>query len=231
MKLLLLLLCFLPAFFPARAERPETDRVLQEVRRLGDEAFAVRQEAFLQLKTWAESYPRFLLSTLAESYSGQKDMEITIRLEELMKPLAEKLFLALPAGFIGINMDWRSMDGGTGVGILSVLNGHAAKAAGLREGDVIVSMNRERIADLDSLEAFAARVAGLPPGTLLMLEILRDGQTLQIPLELGARPEHLQGVQIAPREQQNLYEAWLRKLARQNEGFDPDFPVGHFPLE
>ncbi len=64
-----------------------------------------------------------------------------------------------------------------------------------------------------------------------MLEILRDGQTLQIPLELGARPEHLQGVQIAPREQQNLYEAWLRKLARQNEGFDPDFPVGHFPLE
>jgi len=231
MRISLFITTFLLALLPAQAERPAPETVLQEVRGLAHEEFQVRRDAFAKLKEWSEAYPRFLLQTLAEAYRDQKDMEITIRLEELMKPLAEELFLALPFGFIGINMEWRTFEGGMGVGIVGVLDGHPGKAAGLREGDVIIALNREPVAKLESLDGFAARVASLPPGTLLILDVLRNQSTLRVPLELGARPEHMQGVQIAPRELQNRYEAWLRQLARQSEDYDPDFPVGHFPLE
>lgn len=216
---------------PLFAGRPDAGVVLREVHALAHEQFQVRRDAYAKLREWSESYPRFLLQTLAEAYRDQKDMEITIRLEELMKPLAEELFLALPSGFIGINMEWRFTDSGTGVGVAGVLDGHPGKAAGLQEGDIILALNEEPVAKLESLEGFAARVAGLPPGTLILLEVLRGRNTLNIPLELGARPEHMQGVQIAPRELQTRYEAWLRELARQSDDYDPDFPIGHFPLE
>lgn len=230
MRTLFLLIVFSLSTGPLSAAPPSSGEILEQIRLLGDEGFAVRREAFEKLKQWAEAYPRHVLQQMAEAYRDTKDMEITIRLEELMQPLAEKLFLIQPPGFIGINMMWR--DSGTvGVEVSGVLAGHAAQRAGIQEGDVIVELNGESVARMEALDGFAGRVAGYPPGTLVVLKIDRGGRMVDIPLQLGARPEHLQGMQVSRVDLQDRYEAWLRELAQMSGDFDPDFPVGHFPME
>lgn len=203
----------------------EIDRVIQE---LGHEEFPVRRAAFQQLQGWSKSHPRLLLTQMARAYPGNRDMEISTRLEELMEPLAIRWLLALPPGFIGINMGWRELPGGKhGVEVSSVLDGQPAKTWGLRQEDVILELNGESVSAMGSLDVFSERVASLPPGTFVELRVLRGGDRIVLPVRLGPRPDE-RNVHQGARQR---YEAWLRALARTDADFDPDFPVGHFPME
>jgi serine protease Do len=62
--------------------------------------------------------------------------------------------------------------------INSVEDGGAAARAGLKQGDVIVAINGEKIADNNALRN---RIAGTRPGTRISVDIVRDGkpQTVQ----------------------------------------------------
>jgi len=62
--------------------------------------------------------------------------------------------------------------------ISGVTEGSAAERAGLRQGDVIVGINGEKVVDNNALRN---RIAGTRPGTKVAIEIVRDGkpQTVQ----------------------------------------------------
>jgi serine protease Do len=61
----------------------------------------------------------------------------------------------------------------------------AAQAAGLRQGDVVVTYNGAKVADVRQFERL---VLDTPPGSRATLEVVRDGQPLVIDLRVTEVP-------------------------------------------
>lgn len=74
------------------------------------------------------------------------------------------------------------MNGARGVIVSRVQQGSAAERAGIRQGDVITSLNSVAVNDPNS---FRNQVAGTQPGSLVPLNLLRNGRELQIRAALG----------------------------------------------
>jgi S1-C subfamily serine protease len=74
----------------------------------------------------------------------------------------------------------------SGAYVLAVSNGGPAAAAGIAEGDVIVSLDGQQI---DTTEALGDVLAGLKPGAKVSLEVVdRSGETRTVDVTLGTRP-------------------------------------------
>jgi len=75
-----------------------------------------------------------------------------------------------------------------GVLIPNVTPGSAAEKAGIRKGDVVLSLDGQKVATADDLRN---RVAMYRPGTEITVQVLRDGKTRQMDVEVGKRPSEL----------------------------------------
>ncbi|MFM1847643.1 MAG: putative periplasmic serine endoprotease DegP-like precursor [Pseudomonadota bacterium] len=71
-------------------------------------------------------------------------------------------------------------------------NGPAAKAK-LQQGDIIVTLDGEKIKNINQLRN---RVAGIKPGTKVAAEVWRNGKTMNISIEIGQLPSNLPGQEI-----------------------------------
>lgn len=220
---------FLFSFARTLADRPDVSEVTRVILTLNDPEHQVRRDAYHQLKSWAEDYPLFMLTQFSEVYLTHRGMEVRTRLEALMEPLVIEHVLIRPPGFIGINMELVHLQQrGAAIRIVSVLPGNPGALAGLEDGDQILKVDGLTIQALDNLEGFTAYIAGLPPGTMVRLQLLRNAEEFERVFALGARSD----VRAPnPMELQSGYFAWLRDLTGQGDDFDPDFPVGHFPLD
>jgi membrane-associated protease RseP (regulator of RpoE activity) len=75
--------------------------------------------------------------------------------------------------------------GDNGVLVNRVVPGSPADEAGVRNGDVIVSVNSRSV---DSPDALAEIVRGSSPGQRVAIQVVRDGDTRTLSAELGTRP-------------------------------------------
>ena len=73
---------------------------------------------------------------------------------------------------------------GEGVRVEGVHPGSPAEKAGLKEGDIIVAMNRQPVADL---AAMAAILRSLLPGDTVLLQMRRDGNPVEVSATVAAR--------------------------------------------
>lgn len=71
-----------------------------------------------------------------------------------------------------------------GVLVADVIEGSAAKGAGIKRGDIILTLNGEPFNDVN---AFRNRIAMTAPGTTVNLGILRDGTERAFTVKLGER--------------------------------------------
>jgi serine protease Do len=79
-----------------------------------------------------------------------------------------------------------------GAVVLEVVPGEAAEKAGLQRYDVITAVSGRPVADGDQLVQL---IAEKPPGTTVVLAVLRDGKRLELPAlltERGLSPEEVQ---------------------------------------
>ena len=67
----------------------------------------------------------------------------------------------------------------------AILSGSPADTAGLKDGDIITDVNGTRIDGTTSVDEVLSQ---FKPGDIVTLTVLRDGQTIQVPLTLGVRP-------------------------------------------
>ncbi len=74
---------------------------------------------------------------------------------------------------------------GGGVAIAGIDRTGPAARAGLRPGDVVLSVNGDRV---DSARSLIRAVAATPPGNGVRLVVRRAGQTLDVPVTVGRRP-------------------------------------------
>ena len=74
---------------------------------------------------------------------------------------------------------------GNGVAIAGIDRAGPAAKAGLRTGDVVVSVNGDRV---DSARSLIKAIAATAPGTQVRLAVRRGTQTLDVPVAVGRRP-------------------------------------------
>jgi serine protease DegQ len=73
-----------------------------------------------------------------------------------------------------------------GVIIAGVVRGGPAAKAGIRAGDILVSVNDTEILDTSRM---LNTVAQLQPGSTANVKVVRDGQELTLKVEVGTRPK------------------------------------------
>ncbi|MBV8702682.1 MAG: trypsin-like peptidase domain-containing protein [Acetobacteraceae bacterium] len=90
-------------------------------------------------------------------------------------------------GWLGVSVQAGSAEAGgqPGVAIAGVVPNGPGAAAGLRAGDTVLAVNGERV---DSSLGLVRAIAERPPGTVVRLEIRRDGGTSSVPVTVGRRP-------------------------------------------
>ncbi len=88
-------------------------------------------------------------------------------------------------GFLGISMD-RENSPPKGVKIGEIIPGGAAERAGMKDGDVILSVNGEEIGNMRQLQKL---VSGLKPDQKVKVDLLRNGEARELELSLGSRAE------------------------------------------
>lgn len=75
---------------------------------------------------------------------------------------------------------------GKGVLVNEVFAGDPADQAGMKSGDIITRIGNER---LESPNQLSRVVAGFSPGETVMIDVIRDGTLLQLPVLLGIKQE------------------------------------------
>lgn len=99
-----------------------------------------------------------------------------------------------------------------GAVVTRVYPGSAAAAAGLREGDVILAANGQRIDDSDALRNFQ----GLQPvDSKVSLDVRRDGKPLQVQATLREQPRTVAGASLDPRLAGATFAELPESLRRQ----------------
>lgn len=111
------------------------------------------------------------------------------------KPITDRLMRGetIARGYLGVQIgpidrEWvgpLGLENRDGAYVNSVTPGGPADRAGLQAGDVVLSLNGQKVADSTEL---TRRVGQASPGDNLRLEILRDGRRQTINVRSGTRP-------------------------------------------
>ncbi|KRR16303.1 serine protease [Bradyrhizobium lablabi] len=89
-------------------------------------------------------------------------------------------------GYLGVGLQPVELDDGLGAMVMSVDRAGPAAAAGIRQGDIIVGWNNEKLSGVRSL------LRSLGPesiGSVVDVAIRRAGELVQVRLTIGERPE------------------------------------------
>ena len=107
-------------------------------------------------------------------------------------------------GYLGMNFGGEvdqtmamalGLDNARGIIVGEVVEDGPSDKAGLREDDIIVSLNNEPVRDWD---AFRTKIASFKPGETVKIGIIRGDDDMELTIELGERPNELAAVNAEP---------------------------------
>jgi serine protease Do len=110
---------------------------------------------------------------------------------DLARPVVEQLKRdgRVERGWLGVSVQdivaEEGRSGRRGVIIAGIERNSPAGRAGLRQGDLVVAINGDRI---ETSRALVRTVAAVPPGQTLRLTVVREGRERDLPVQVGRRP-------------------------------------------
>ena len=110
-------------------------------------------------------------------------------------------------------------DGADGALVSQVTPGGPAEQSGLREGDIILSLDGEKVEDMTDLRF---RVSEHRPGDRVQLEVWRDGKRLGVEVELGDLDQALGEGGLTQAAPERMEELGMRVTAVPEKQWDPD---------
>ena len=121
---------------------------------------------------------------MEQALAGQKLARpwIGIRYQALTQQIADQAKLPVGEGA------WLQPASASGATDPSVVPGSPADKAGLKDGDIITSVDGQKITALAPLDDILTEYV---PGTTVALDVLRDGKSITLTLTLGIRPANL----------------------------------------
>jgi serine protease Do len=113
---------------------------------------------------------------------------------EVARPVIETLLRGgrVERGWLGVQVRDQPGEAGSarrGVLVAGVERNSPAARAGLRGGDVVMTLNGERV---DSSRALVRGIAAVPPGETVRLAVQREGRSLEIAVQVGRRPARVE---------------------------------------
>lgn len=130
-------------------------------------------------------------------------------------------------GFLGVTL--QQVDNGLakafglekseGALVAEVSRGSPAEKAGLKQGDVIIKYNNQSV---NSIASLRNAVSLMKPGAQINLTILRDGKTIQVPVDIGLYPKEQTLVTLAKENKYGFDVANLTPEIAQSLGFHED---------
>jgi len=196
------------AIFRIPLARGQAETVEPLILSLGANTWKERVEATNTLLEMGAGAMPFLRS----AYCRTDDLEIQLRIEEIVTELYERYGVYDRVGFLGISQhpipkthdDFSQIPiGHLGIQIEQVHQGTGAEAADLRKGDVIYAIDDEPIPEsMQPAVDFGSRIRGLGPGATVTLSVLRRGRPLRLSATLGQCPEDL----VNPRSLPTVFE-------------------------
>lgn len=89
-------------------------------------------------------------------------------------------------GYLGVGLQPVRLDDGLGAMVMNVDKAGPSAAAGIRQGDVIIAVNGEK---LSSVRALSRGLGPQSVGTVIELTVHRGGEPLNFKVTVGERPE------------------------------------------
>ncbi|MEI4263643.1 trypsin-like peptidase domain-containing protein [Roseovarius sp. D0-M9] len=130
-------------------------------------------------------------------------------------------------GFIGVSLQGINealaraleLDGTEGAIVSGVEPGAPAAVAGIREGDVILSLNGQPVEDPREI---SRRVADIAPGSEVPITIFRDGERIEVTLTLSERTRASENDEAMPPEGEmmGVSVSPVPELVRRNLGLE-----------
>lgn len=122
-----------------------------------------------------------------DASSAATNIGFSISVDEVLPEIEQLRKLAgggvRPEGFLGVGLAER-VDGGQGAIITSVQADSPASLAGIKENDIVLSVDGEPI---DGQAAFVAAIRDSEPGAIVKIEILRGSERLTVEATLEVR--------------------------------------------
>ncbi|WP_299323723.1 Do family serine endopeptidase [Parasphingopyxis sp.] len=141
------------------------------------------------------------------------------------RPIVETLMRGerVQRGYLGVSIqpmtdaiaDSLGLPANRGEIVARVEPGEAAEAAGIRQGDVIVSVNNRDVTPDDTLSYI---VANLPVGSRVPIVLIRDGERIRVTATMGERPTDEELLRRAQQGQED--EDTLEEPTKEEPGSD-----------
>lgn len=200
----------------------------EDVARLGDPSFRIREKASAALKAAATTNYSAVLEACIAGYAATDDVEILSRLDEIMLPVVERKLYNRPKGFLGLRLEASAaVLNGKAVPAIEaamIVEGQAAEKAGVKMGDLILAMDGKAVTE-DGTSPFIAMIQEMEPGTTVRLDLLRGENRVTIPVVLSERPPDTFFVVPEREPIEDFYDHWKNKAVEAHKAARPPAPA------
>lgn len=180
------------------------------VKDLGADDWEKRNESTAVLIELGKAVVPYLIRAFRDN-----DPEVRMRSRVILESIVPYILAGQQGGWIGINMNEvptsdprlsEHIKEGVGVEVMTIIPGQPSEKFGLKEGDIIITFENDKISSLNN---WTECIRNSAPGTRIKLGLIRDGQKKDLELVLGRRPKEYQTNDQAKTEE--LWQEWITK--------------------
>ncbi len=206
---------------PSAADRPPAYARAYIVQ-LGHAEYTKREQAQRALIAMGAVNLDQVIDAAFDTYVTTDDVEVMVRLRDVMRELVMKHIFAKPKGFLGVQFHPRSFwendqDPVHAMEVLHVVPNTAASNAGIQPNDRIVKIGNLKIAEDTTTEDFVHVIHTAGPGRKIGVTVMRETEFIELEVALGELPADIRKRTYTNENKKKFFSNWLEEKHRQRQ--------------